>query len=239
MSQQLVAIDAGTTGVTAILFDADLRPVRKAYREFPQGFPRPGWVEHEARDVLGAVDATLEELFGSGPTGEVAGVGITNQRETVFALDVEERRALGAGIVWQDRRTAGRCAQLRAEGWEPRVRARTGLVLDPYFSATKVEWLLQHGDGVRAAAAAGRVRFCTVDALIVHHLTGSERCATDATNASRTMLFDIQERRWSEELCSLFGVEPDWLPRSARLVRRLRDGASPRRSDGSHPRRRR
>ena len=212
MSEELVAIDAGTTGVTAILFDLDLRPVRKAYREFPQSFPRPGWVEHSATDILAAVDATLAELWSAGPVGEVAGVGITNQRETVFALDVGTGAALAPGIVWQDRRTSERCAELRAEGFEPRVRAKTGLVLDPYFSATKVEWLLEHGRGVRDAARAGRVRFCTVDALIVQHLTRGERCATDPTNASRTMLFDIEERGWSEELCALFGVDPRWLP---------------------------
>ena len=208
----LLALDAGTTGVTAVLFDADLRPVAKAYREFPQGFPRPGWVEHDAADILGATDAVLAELCAREEARGIVGLGITNQRETVFALERAGGRALAPGIVWQDRRTAERCAQLRDQGHGDAVRARTGLVLDPYFSATKIEWMLREVDGLAARAAAGEVVFATVDALLIHHLTDGEVWATDPTNASRTMLFDLERRAWSDELGELFGVRTHWLP---------------------------
>ena len=210
MPQTLLAIDAGTTGVTALLLDGDLTVVARAYREFPQHFPSPGRVEHDADEILRAVDATVDEVLAPGV--RPAAVGITNQRETVFALDLATGAALGTGIVWQDRRTAPRCDELRRAGREPEVSARTGLRLDPYFSGTKVEWLLRERPEVAAAARAGSARFCTVDALIVHHLTGGARCATEPTNASRTLLYDIEERAWSPELCGLFGVDPGLLP---------------------------
>jgi len=209
--ETLLAVDAGTTGVTALLVDGNLRRLARANREFPQSFPRPGWVEHEAADILAAVDATIAEVLESSASEPLA-LGITNQRETVFALDLESGQTLGSGLVWQDRRTAERCRALREEGLEERVRAITGLLLDPYFSGTKIEWLLSERPAVAAAARAGRVRFCTVDALIVHHLTAGERLATDPTNASRTLLFDLDARAWSAELCGLFGVDPGWLP---------------------------
>ena len=212
MTETLLAIDAGTTGVTCLLLDRDLRSLARAYREFPQGFPRPGWVEHSAPHILEAVDATAAEVLGAGHPPPVA-VGITNQRETVFALDLEAGSALGTGIVWQDRRTAARCAELREAGHEPAFREGTGLLLDPYFSGTKIEWLLREREGVSQAAEAGRVRFCTVDALIVHHLTRGETCATEPTNAARTLLFDIGRRAWSAELAGRLGVEPAWMPR--------------------------
>ena len=210
MSDTLLALDAGTTGVTAVLFDAELAPLRRASRELPQHFPRPGWVEHDADEILAAVDAVVGEVLEGGPTPSA--VGITNQRETVFALDVERGKALGRGIVWQDRRTAGRCRELEAAGHGELVRRRTGLRLDPYFSGTKVEWLLEERPEVDAAARAGRVRFVTVDALIVHHLTRGATCATEPTNASRTLLFDLEARCWSEELCALLHVDPAWMP---------------------------
>ncbi len=210
MPDPILAIDAGTTGVTSILFDADLEPRAKAYREFEQGFPRPGWVEHEAGAILAAVDATTAEVLAGVPA--LSAVGITNQRETIFALDRSSGEALGTGIVWQDRRTAERCRELAAAGHGPDVRARTGLVLDPYFSATKAEWMLAERGEVRAAAQAGTLAFATVDALLVHHLTGGTRLATDPTNASRTMLFDIERRAWSPELGALFGIDESWLP---------------------------
>ena len=211
MPRTLLAIDAGTTGVTTILFDEQLEPLARSSREFEQLFPEPGQVEHSAEAILEALDATLTEVL-AGVQIAPAGVGITNQRETVFALDLESGRALGTGIVWQDRRTAGRCAELEAAGHEDMYRSRTGLVLDPYFSGTKIEWLLSQRDTVAAGARAGRVRFCTVDALIVHHLTGGEQCATDPTNASRTLLYDIDARQWSADLGAPLGIDPDWLP---------------------------
>lgn len=206
----VLAIDAGTTGVTAIAFDQGLTPVARAYAEFPQHFPNPGWVEHRASEILRAVDEVTGEVLKALDRMPVA-VGITNQRETVFALDRREGEALAPGIVWQDRRTAQRCEALKEQGLGPMIGARTGLVLDPYFSGTKIEWLLQHGAGVQAAAQKGRCVFATVDALIVHHLTGGETLATDPTNASRTMLFDIDRREYADELLALFGIRREAL----------------------------
>jgi glycerol kinase len=211
VTDTILAIDAGTTGVTSILFDADLVPLERAYREFPQGFPRPGWVEHDGADILRAVDETVAEVLQAG-AGLPRALGITNQRETVFAVDRATGEALGPGIVWQDRRTAARCAALQDEGMEADVRSRTGLVLDPYFSATKIEWMLEHVPGLLERAHGGGVSFCTVDSLIILHLTGGAVFATDPTNASRTMLYHLDARDWDGTLCELFGVQPAWLP---------------------------
>lgn len=211
MDATLLALDAGTTGVSAVLFDAELRPLHRAYREFAQGFPRPGWVEHEAGAILGAVDAVLAEALAHPRARAVAALGLTNQRETVFALERASGRALGPGIVWQDRRTEARCAELRAAGHGPELRRRTGLVLDPYFSATKIEWMLANDPALARRARAGEVLFATVDTLLLAHLTGGATWATDPTNAARTLLFDLDARRFEPELCALFGVEPGWL----------------------------
>ena len=165
----LLGLDAGTTGITAVLYDADLAPLARAYREFPQHFPSPERVEHHADELLAAVDAVLGEVTALPAAADLVGIGLTNQSETVFAVERATGRALAPGIVWQDRRTADRCRELEAAGELPRVRARTGLVLDPYFSGTKVAWLREH---VPAAAGEG-VLFATVDALVLHHLTGT------------------------------------------------------------------
>ena len=208
----LLAIDAGTTGVTALVFDRDLRRVRGGYREFAQRFPAPGYVEHEAAAILGALDAALAEAL-AGFDGAIAAVGVTNQRETVFAFHRGRREPLGPGLVWQDRRTAARCSELRGAGHSALVQARTGLVLDPYFSATKVEWLLRERPEVAAAARAGELAFGTVDTLVLQHLTrGAAGWLTDVTNAARTLLYDIDRRAWSPELAALFGVALDTLP---------------------------
>ena len=215
MEPMLIAIDAGTTGVTGVLFDADLESRGRSYAEFPQGFPRPGWVEHEAHEILSAVDRVLAELFDRVEPARVAAIGITNQRETVFACDRTSGRALRPGIVWQDRRTASRCDELRAEGHSELIARKTGLLLDPYFSASKIEWMLKEDPDVARRARAGEVVFATVDALVIGHLSGFKRWVTDPTNASRTMLFalePLQDREWDGELCRLFGVEPTWLP---------------------------
>ncbi len=189
------------------MFDGELRSLGRAYREFPQHFPQPGWVEHEASEILGAVDAVVEEILAHPKAGSVELLGITNQRETIFALERETGRALGRGIVWQDRRTAEQCAGRRAGGQGDLVARRTGLLLDPYFSASKIAWMLEQDDGLAQRNAAGEVVFATVDTLVIHHLTGGRVYATDPTNACRTMLFDIEARTWSQELCSLFGIE--------------------------------
>jgi glycerol kinase len=215
----LIAVDAGTTGVTALLFDRDLRPIARAYREFPQSFPAPGRVEHDAAEILAAVDAVLAEVAGHPAAAQVASLGVTNQRETVFALERSSGRALAAGIVWQDRRTAERCRELKAAGWSDLVRRRTGLVLDPYFSATKVEWMLRESPEIARRAQAGEVVFATVDALVLHHLGGA--WVTDPTNASRTLLFDVERKAWDPELCDVFGISPEWLPEVRRSTGEL------------------
>jgi glycerol kinase len=208
-SATILAIDAGTTGIHALAFDGQLHPVAEAYEEFPQHFPFPGGVEHDAREILDAVDRVVEKVVSMVGTPRV--IGVTNQRETVFPLDVDSGETLSRGIVWQDRRTADRCEELRAAGHEELVRQRTGLVLDPYFSASKMEWMLREDASVQAAAARGALRFVTVDALIISHLTGGATVATDPTNASRTMLYDIERREYCDEMLGLFGLDRSML----------------------------
>jgi glycerol kinase len=209
----ILAIDQGTTGTSCLVFDERAEPIGRAYSEFAQHFPRPGWVEHDAREiweVTQAVAGAALEDAGVRP-GELVALGITNQRETVCVWDADSGEPLHNAIVWQDRRTAARCEQLRTQGHEALVRARTGLVLDPYFSATKIEWLLEHVDGLRERARTGRALFGTVDSWLIFKLTGEH--LTDATNASRTLLYDIGEGRWDPELLDLFGVPERSLPR--------------------------
>ena len=219
-----MAIDAGTTGVRALAVGDDSRPRAWAYREFPQHFPRPGWVEHDPVDIWDAVVATTAEVAGN--VGEpVAAVGVTVQRETAVAWDRRTGRPRHRAIVWQDRRTASRCDALRQAGHLPLVRDRTGLVLDPYFSASKLEWLLTEG----AVEAGPDLAVGTVDSWIVWNLTAGAVHATDPSNASRTLLYDIHEQRWADELCDLFGVPrpalPEVRPSSGRVG--VTDGSSP------------
>ncbi len=216
----VIAIDAGTTGVRSLAVDEHGQIVSWRYREFTQHFPQPGWVEHDPLEIWDAVRGTLVDLLGS-LTGEhqtVAAIGITNQRETVVAWDRHTGRALHRAIVWQDRRTSSRCDELGDAGYLPLVRERTGRVLDPYFSGSKSAWRQEHG-GVHGPAPG--VAFATVDAWIIWNLTGGEVFATDPSNASRTMLFDITTLAWSDELTELFGVRratmPDVQPSSGRF----------------------
>ncbi len=205
----ILAIDQGTTGTTCLVFDADGALAGRAAREFTQHFPQPGWVEHDAAELWEVTQAVAGEALddaGVGP-GDLRGVGITNQRETVCVWDPSTGEPLHRALVWQDRRTAERCARLREEGHEPLLRERTGLVLDPYFSATKIEWLLENVEGLRERARDGRAVFGTVDAWVIHQLTGE--LVTDVTNASRTLLFDIRSARWDPELLELFGGIPE------------------------------
>ncbi|MGP0032215.1 MAG: FGGY family carbohydrate kinase, partial [Acidimicrobiales bacterium] len=213
---KLVAIDAGTTGVRALVVDERAQVTDVAYREITQYFPRPGWVEHDPAEIWDAVLGTLAEVGGRlAEAGErVAAIGITNQRETLVAFDRRSGRPLHRAIVWQDRRTAALCAELQAAGHLPLVRRRTGLVLDPYFTATKITHLLRHGDlGLDPTSAA--LSFSTVDSWVLWNLTGGVDggvFATDPSNASRTMLLDTATLAWSDELCALFGVPPHTLP---------------------------
>ena len=203
----VIAVDAGTTGVRAFAVDEGGRPAGWSYREFAQHYPRPGWVEHDADEIWSAVQTTLAELVGT-LDQPVAAIGITDQRETVVAWDRRTGRPRHRAVVWQDRRTADRCAALLEAGHLPLVRARTGLVLDPYFSATKAAWLLEEG-GVEDD---GHLAIGTVDSWLLWQLTGGATFATDVSNASRTSLLDIATLAWSDELCELFGVPLASLP---------------------------
>jgi len=208
MTTCVIAIDAGTTGVRSRAVYPDGRPSGSAYREFTQHFPRPGWVEHDAGEIWDAVRGTLNEVVFEVGVDAVAAIGITNQRETVVAWDRRTGEPYGRAIVWQDRRTAERCDELARDGALDMVRRRTGLVLDPYFSGTKFEWLLGPGGvPVSDALALG-----TIDAWLIWNLTGGEVHATDSTNASRTMLYDIERLEWDDELCALFSVPRPALP---------------------------
>jgi glycerol kinase len=201
----ILAIDQGTTGSTCLVFDEHGELAGRAYSEFRQHFPRPGWVEHDAAEIWEVTRSVAKRaLDAAGIDGRgLAGIGITNQRETVVAWDPHSGEPLHRAIVWQDRRTAERCDELREQGHERLFRERTGLVLDPYFSGTKIEWLIAHGDVDPGAA------FGTIDSWLVFKLTG--RHVTDYSNASRTLLFDIRQLRWDEDLCELLGVRPDSL----------------------------
>jgi glycerol kinase len=210
----LLAIDQGTTSTRAILFDAALTPVATAQQELAQSYPAPGSVEHDPEEIWSATVATARAALAQAgaKAGAVAGIGITNQRETALVWDRASGRAIHPALVWQDRRTAGLCDALRQAGHEPQISARTGLLLDPYFSATKIRWLIDHVEGARAAAQAGTLAFGTVDSFLLWRLTGGKVHATDATNAARTLLFDIARAEWDSELCELFGVPPSLLP---------------------------
>ena len=213
----MIALDAGTTGVRSRAVFPDGREPVASYREFPQYYPRPGEVEHDADEIWDAACATLVDVVDRVGLDNVSAIGITNQRETVVAWSRSTGRPLARAIVWQDRRTADRCAELTEAGHLDLVRQRTGLVLDPYFSGTKFEWLLRHG-GVEAS---DDLALGTIDAWLIWNLTGGEVFATDVTNASRTLLFDIRERRWDPELCGILGVPigalPDVVPSSGRI----------------------
>ncbi|MDQ6914905.1 MAG: glycerol kinase GlpK [Actinomycetota bacterium] len=208
----ILAIDQGTTGTTCLVFDQEAELAGRAYREFQQHFPRPGWVEHDAAEIWDVSQAVAgEALVDAGVRpGDLVAVGIANQRETVCVWDPDTGEPLHRALVWQDRRTADRCAELRALGREPLVRERTGLVLDPYFSGTKIEWLLRNVEGLRARAEQGSAVFGTIDSWLIYKLTGEH--VTDPSNASRTLLFDLRTGAWDPELCDLLGVPERALP---------------------------
>jgi glycerol kinase len=214
MTGHIIAIDQGTTSSRALVFGPDMDVVASAQEEFAQHFPRSGWVEHEPADLIGTVRRTLAEAVARAGivAADVAGIGITNQRETTLVWDRATGEPIHRAIVWQDRRTAEACARLREAGHEPRVTEATGLLLDPYFSGTKVGWILDAVPGARARAEAGELAFGTVDSWLIWHLTGGEVHATDATNACRTLLYDLRAGGWSAEMCDLLGVPMSMLP---------------------------
>jgi glycerol kinase len=214
----ILAIDAGTTGVTALVVGEDGAVVARGYQEFPQHFPRPGWVEHEPEEIWLATLAACRQALAAGgelPASPVTAIGITNQRETVVLWDRRTLRAPRRAIVWQDRRTADICTELEEAGHGPRVTELTGLRLDPYFSATKLAWLARNEPDTWRGVTDGELVAGTVDAYLVARLTGGEVFATDPSNASRTLLYDTFAGRWSEELCALFGVPAVALPEVA------------------------
>jgi glycerol kinase len=210
----ILALDQGTTSSRGMVFAADLSILGAAQREFPQYYPASGWVEHDAEDIWRTtVETARQALAGAAlRASEIAGIGITNQRETCLLWDRRTSEPIHRAIVWQDRRTAEVCSMLRQQGHEPTITARTGLLLDPYFSATKIAWLLDHVQGARALAEAGHLAFGTIDSFLLWRLTGGRVHATDATNASRTLLYDIGKGAFDEELLRIFRVPPAILP---------------------------
>ncbi len=233
MSQHLLAIDQGTTGSTALVLDLEGRTLGRATHEFAQHFPAPGWVEHEPDDIWRSVEASVRDALkaaGIAPAS-LGAVGITNQRETTLVWERATGKPVHRAIVWQDRRTSDTCAALRAAGHEPRVREATGLVLDPYFSGTKVAWILDQVPGARARAERGELCFGTVDSYLVWRLSGGRVHATDVTNASRTLLMDLRALAWSDEMCALLRVPrvmlPTIVPSAAEIATTSGDGPLP------------
>ncbi|MCZ4497468.1 MAG: glycerol kinase [Marmoricola sp.] len=212
--KSVLAIDAGTTGVTAVIVTSEGTIAAKGYQEFAQHFPRPGWVEHSPEEIWQAtIESTRSALktWGGRPA-DLAGIGITNQRETVLLWDRETLGSPRRAIVWQDRRTSDICERLKAAGHEPRVAELTGLRLDPYFSGTKLAWLAEHEPNTWALVESGRYAIGTVDSYLIARMTRGTWHVTDVSNASRTLLFDLERGDWSDELCGLFGVPTDALP---------------------------
>ena len=214
MAKPILAIDQGTTSSRAILFAADGSPQHSAQQEFAQHFPADGWVEHDGEDIWQSTLSVCREVLDKAgiSASDVAGIGITNQRETTLLWDAETGELLHRAIVWQDRRTAEFCARLKADGHEALISERTGLLIDPYFSATKLRWLLDEVPDARARAERGELRFGTIDCFLLWRLTGGQVHRTDATNASRTMLFNIHTQQWDEELLQLLDIPASLLP---------------------------
>src|SRR5579872_3424991 len=211
----LLAIDQGTTSTRSIVFTGDLSIAAVAQEEFPQHYPAPGWVEHDPEDIWRTTVSTIRAALAKAgaAASQIAAIGVANQRETTLLWRRATGKPIGRAIVWQDRRTHEACARMRAAGQDRLIAEKTGLILDPYFSATKIAWLLDSIPGARAEAERGALAFGTVDAFLLWRLTGGKVHATDATNAARTALFDIRRGVWDEELCRLFNVPVSILPK--------------------------
>ena len=228
----LLALDQGTSSSRSIVFDLQGQILSLAQKEFTQHYPQPGWVEHDPREIWQTQRETLQQALVQAGVGarDVAAVGITNQRETTLLWDRRTGEPLHRAIVWQDRRTEPMCAAWRAQGMEPDIQRRTGLRLDPYFSGTKLKWLLDHVDGARARAARGELAFGTVDSWLIWQLTGGRVHATDVSNASRTLLFNLRTQDWDEDLLRLMDVPPEVLPKvlpSSAAYGEIADGLLP------------
>ena len=210
----ILALDQGTTSSRAIVFDAQMTIIASAQEEFPQHYPDSGWVEHDPMDLWSTTAATARAAIERAGLSarDIAAIGITNQRETTLVWDRKTGKPIHNAIVWQDRRTADFCAQLRADGHEPMITARTGLLADPYFSSTKLKFILDRVDGARERARKGELAFGTVDSWLIWNMTGGRAHVTDATNAARTMLYDIHKGRWSSSICDLFDIPREMLP---------------------------
>jgi len=216
MKRQLIlSLDQGTTSSRAILFDQNTNIITTAQQEFPQHYPQNGWVEHNPEDIWSSCLSVVKEVlaYAKQINADVIAMGITNQRETTVVWDKQTGKPIYNAIVWQDRRTAEQCQQLKDQKLEALVRERTGLLLDPYFSATKVAWILDHVEGARALAEQNRLAFGTIDSFLIYRLTAGQQHVTDATNASRTNLFNIHTGQWDEQLLDIFSVPPSCLPR--------------------------
>jgi glycerol kinase len=215
MAKHLLAIDQGTTGSTALVVAEDGTTLGRATVEFPQHFPQPGWVEHEPDEIWKSVEASVSRAIEAARVAQtdIAGIGITNQRETTVVWDKKTGAPIHRAIVWQCRRTAGVCDELKRAGHAPKIQERTGLVIDAYFSGTKAAWLLDHVSGARARAEKGELAFGTIDSLLIHRLTGGALHVTDVTNASRTLLFGLSSLAWDDEMLALFRVPRAVLPK--------------------------
>ncbi len=214
MAKHIIAIDQGTTSSRALVFDQNLKSHASAQEEFEQHFPDSGWVEHDVEDIWNTTVSTCRKaLAASGlGAGDIAAFGITNQRETTLVWNRETGKAIYRAIVWQDRRTSDTCAALRDKDLEPMITGKTGLLLDPYFSGTKLAWILDNVDGAREAAERGELAFGTVDTFLIWRMTGGKRHVTDATNASRTLLFNIHENDWDDDILELLNIPRSMLP---------------------------
>ncbi len=225
MATYVLALDQGTSSSRAILFDHAGAPVAQASREFPQIYPQPGWVSHDPEAIWSSQLEAAGDVLARTATaaGDIAAIGITNQRETTIVWERASGRAINDAVVWQCRRTAGICEELRARGLEPEVRARTGLLIDAYFSGTKVRWLLDNsGAGMQQRAEAGELAFGTVDSWLIHKLTGGRAHVIDATNASRTMLYNLRDGAWDERMLAELRIPAAMLPQRGRQQRRHR-----------------
>ena len=220
MNEYILSIDAGTTSSRALIFDKKGNEIAKAQFEFKQYFPKEGWVEHDPLEIWSSQKKALQSVLSTHQISslDIKGIGITNQRETTVVWEKDTGKPIYNAIVWQDRRTSEYCNELKEKGMEPLIMSKTGLLLDPYFSGTKIHWILENIEGARKKAQDGQLLFGTIDTWLIWNLTGGEKHITDPSNASRTLLYDIHKNKWDEELLKLFNIPFDMLPRVVQSV---------------------